>query len=128
MSDVLHGPSTGRNRDDGWLPLESAARYPDIPGSKGASTSVEAAIKIAPHAGRLRQAILKIFKAEPDRRFLPDEIAKLTQERELVIRPRCSELRRLGYLKFTGERRKNPDSGFDAAELTITPAGIEAVK
>jgi hypothetical protein len=128
MSDVLHGPDVGRNSDDGWLPLGSAARYPDIPGSKGGSTSAEAATKVAAHAGRLRQAILKIFKAEPNRGFLPDEIAALIHERELVIRPRCSELRRLGLLKYTGERRKNPVSGFDAAELVITPAGIEAAR
>jgi hypothetical protein len=128
MPNYVHDDKAGR-KSGGWLPLaELAEKYPHSPGFRVAGgTSEESAAKVAPHAGRLRQTILKVFMAEPARGFLPDEIATLINERELVIRPRCSELRRLGLLRFTGQRRKNPVSGFEAAELAITDKGLEAV-
>jgi hypothetical protein len=124
MAKHLHDDTTGRNRS-GWIPLaDLAEKFPHHPGHKGQETSREAAVKIAPHAGRLRKPILRAFMAVPDG-LVPDQVAKIIGERELTIRPRCSELRRLGLLRFTGGRRPN-ETGHDANVLEITPAGIEA--
>jgi hypothetical protein len=124
MSNHVHDDKAGRN-SGGWFPLSDLANnYPDAPGFKVEGTSSEAAAKIAPHAGRLRKPILRAFMNAPDG-LVPDQVAKIIGERDLTIRPRCSELRRLGLLAYIGGRRKN-ETGSDAYVLQITAAGIEA--
>jgi hypothetical protein len=122
QSDGYHTPR-GYDNDlfDG-----QPAKYPHSPGYRVRGTSSEAAAKIAPYAGRLRKPILEAFLNATDG-LVPDQVAKIIGERELVIRPRCSDLRRLGLLRHTGDRRKNEISGYEANVLTITAAGREAL-
>lgn len=79
-------------------------RYPRAPGFKVAGTSAEAAAKIAPNVDRLRDAVLAEIKRQP---ATADEIADRLERDCLAVRPRVSELRRLGKIVATDERRRN---------------------
>ena len=64
---------------------------------------------------------------------LYDNIGGLTDEQAVEISglvggwKRCSDLRRLGFITDTGDRRKTL-GGCQAMVCRITPAGIEALK
>ncbi len=64
---------------------------------------------------------------------LYDNIGGLTDEQAVEISElvggwkRCSDLRRLGFITDTGDRRKTL-GGCQAMVCRITPAGIEALK
>jgi len=94
------------------LPLwATAASYPLAAGSKTGGTSAEAAKKI--HAARLRNKALRVLQTNP-RGLTADEIAAELGESILSIRPRVSELKRLGEVEKTRERRRN-QSGMSAS-------------
>ena len=102
------------------LPLWSAAAgafdelrvsYPLAAGSKTGGTSAEAAKMI--HAARLRNKALRVLQTNPGG-LTADEIAAELGESILSIRPRVSELRRLGEVEKTSERRRN-ESGMSAS-------------
>lgn len=78
--------------------------YPDAPGFKREGTSQEAATAIASRGRQLRQKALEIIKTTP---HTADEVASTLGESILSIRPRCSELARLGKIQDSGERRLN---------------------
>lgn len=86
----------------GWTPT-----YPAAPGAKAAGTSQEAAEAMRPRAHILRAKVLACLKG---RSMTTDECASLLEESVLSIRPRFSELRALGLVTDTGDRRMN-DSG-----------------
>ena len=95
--------------------------YPDTPGYKGADgTSEAAATRIAASAPRLRriamQALHRLGAATPL------EVVQATGICREAIQPRFSELRRMGLVEATGDRRLNP-SGKWAAVLRLTDAG-----
>lgn len=80
--------------------------YPVVPGAKErGGTSQLAAEEIAPLAGRLRAAVLSILERRGP--ATPDEIADELDESPLSIRPRVTELIRLGLVRKTEERRRN---------------------
>jgi len=88
--------------------------YPEGPGykQKGA-TSQEA----AEQGEKKFETIRRKVRAEYDQgNFTPDEIAWRIEDTPANVRPRCSELRKMGELEPTGERRKN-DSGASAQVL-----------
>lgn len=99
--------------------------YPDAPGAKGADgTSQEAAAAIQPSVTRLRGLALRtldrlgaatVLEAVP--------VAGVTRE---SLQPRFSELRAMGLVEATGERRRNP-SGKNAAVLRLTVEGRAAL-
>lgn len=89
----------------GWTPV-----YPTVPGAKTSGTSQAAAEAMRPRAGILRAKVLACLK---DRALTADECADVLRETVLAIRPRFSELRALGQIIDTGERRQN-DSGRSA--------------
>lgn len=99
--------------------------YPDAPGAKGPDgTSQEAAAAIQPCASRLRSLALRtlgqlgaatVLEAVP--------VAGVPRE---SLQPRFSELRALGLVEATGERRRNP-SGKSAAVLRLTDEGRAAL-
>ena len=96
-------------------------RYPDIPGSKGPDgTSQDAAEAIKASVTRLRRTALHTL-GRLDRATTLECCSAANLPRE-SLQPRYSELRRLGLVKATGERRKNP-SGHSAAVLTLTEQG-----
>lgn len=84
--------------------------YPHSPGFKTEGTSRQAAAAIKPAVRGLRAAVLKSLTFAP---ATPDEIARRLGKSCLSIRPRLSELRRLGFVRETGERRRN-ESGHRA--------------
>lgn len=86
-----------------WTP-----RYPAVPGSKAAGTSSDAAEAMKPRAGILRAKVLDCLREYGP--MTADECADALRESVLAIRPRFSELRALGLVVDTGERREN-DSG-----------------
>ena len=78
-------------------------KYPSSPGYKVTGTSRAAAAQVEPKSKRIRARVMMAL-AE----FGPhtaDEIAALIIEDFANVRPRCSELRRLGFIEPHGTRR-----------------------
>ena len=78
--------------------------YPNIPGAKRTGTSKLAADSMRKRAPTLRDLVLQNLQ------FLPmtaDQVAMALGQSILSIRPRLSELLRLGKIVETSERRHN---------------------
>lgn len=114
VSDLgpLFGSPLGRTQSE-------PNRYPNHPGSKAPGTSVESAAAVASEAQFLRGLVMIALR---DRPMTADEIAERLGRSPLSIRPRVSELRALGRIVATGERRRNA-SGMSAAVWAL--AGSE---
>lgn len=78
--------------------------YPHSPGKRRTKTSRDAADAMKQRAPTLRDKVLALLKATA---MSPDECAKMLGETVLAIRPRVSELHRLGLIGLTGQTRKN---------------------
>ena len=78
--------------------------YPETPGSKTGGTSAESARKVAGVAEILRTKCLAALKVQP---MTADELAARMDESPFSIRPRVSELKRMGLIADTGHRRVN---------------------
>ncbi len=101
-------------------------RYPEHPGSKGTEgTSQAAAASIAGHTSHLRRRVLKAFAKHGELTAL--ELIDRMEESRWSIQPRISELRALGLVESTGERRRKP-SGKSGAVQRITALGWEVLK
>ncbi|MCA3721346.1 MarR family winged helix-turn-helix transcriptional regulator [Phenylobacterium sp.] len=96
-------------------------RYPAHPGSKGTDgTSQAAAAAMARHARPLQwRALETLGRIGPATALEVCEASKVARE---AMHPRLSELRVLGHVEPTGERRRNP-SGKSAAILRMTERG-----
>lgn len=91
--------------------------YPSTPGFKEDTTSREAAEAIASRTGQLQRLVLNhLALAGPS---TADEIANMTGETQFSIRPRCTELLRMGKIKDCGLRRKN-SSGRNAKVWSVS--------
>lgn len=100
-------------------------RYPLVPGAKGTDgTSQDAASSVAPAAPSLRRQAL-LWLAKLMKATVLEVVCASGISRE-ALQPRFSELRRMGLVEPTGERRRNP-SGKSAAVLRLTQAGREAL-
>ena len=82
--------------------------YPLTPGYKEPDgASKENAKRQSPEALNFkRRKAMSFFRAYPGG-LTSDEVADLMNENILAIRPRVSELRTLGKIESTGERRKS---------------------
>jgi len=80
-------------------------RYPEAPGAQDRETSQAAADFIAPTAPQLRARALAIV--ERSNVLTADEVAGRLGLSILSIRPRLTELSRLGKVRDGGTRRKN---------------------
>lgn len=85
-------------------PELTLAPYPNSPGYKAGGTSRDCAIAIAGEAHVLRERVHELLR---QRELTADECAACLEETVLSIRPRLSELRKLGKIVETGARRKN---------------------
>lgn len=85
--------------------------YPEAPGYQDTDTSKAAAEWMRPEVGALHRACLEIVAVLPS---TPDEVAIIIGRDKLAIRPRMTELRALGLIEDSGERRRNPSSGLKA--------------
>lgn len=81
--------------------------YPNQPGFKKRGTSSRAAREMANKAPTLRDRCLEVLQHYE---FTPDEVAHALQVSILAIRPRISELSKMGLIEETGGYREN-DSG-----------------
>ena len=80
--------------------------YPNWPGFRARDTSKAAADAMAPKAGSLRDRTYWIIEASVIGQTA-DEVASLMDESILAIRPRVTELARMGLIRDSGHRRKN---------------------
>lgn len=79
--------------------------YPVSPGVKsGDDTTIAAALAIEPVAAIIREKVMALLVG---RNLTTDEAATMLGLSVLSVRPRFSELRMLGKVFDTGERRKN---------------------
>jgi CRP-like cAMP-binding protein len=85
----------------------SGLDYPIEPGHRGISTSIEAAEAIAPSIGRLQRIVLSAIGDAGFRGLTSQELADLTGIDFGSVQPRTSELRRLGLISDSGDRRRN---------------------
>lgn len=85
-------------------------RYPDVPGHRDTDTSRAAADSMRESATTLRGRCLAVLRVEP---LTADEAAAKLGVSILAIRPRCTELARMGLVRDTGRRRMN-ESGRSA--------------
>jgi hypothetical protein len=115
---------TGRD-DDGMDDLFGKAPegYPQTPGWKEPTTSRDAADAIESMAETIRGEALRALKQS---RYYgrvgltSDQVAKAIGRSILAVRPRITELKLMGLIIRTGERRLN-DSGMLAAVWVATP-------
>lgn len=80
------------------------AVYLAIPGHRNRATSREAAAAMAPRCRDLRARVLTALRR---RAMTADEVATWLGESILSIRPRCTELFRLGQIADSGLTRRN---------------------
>jgi hypothetical protein len=86
--------------------------YPLSPGSKASGPSGDAAQAISGSAKILREQVLQAIAAAPTG-LSADSVADLLNKSVLSVRPRVSELRRLGEICPSNRRAKN-QSGMTA--------------
>jgi predicted ArsR family transcriptional regulator len=99
--------------------------YPDAPGFKISGPSEQAAETMGSTANKMRAAVLAQI-AQYSSGATADEIAKDLNLSVLSVRPRVSELKRLGEIKQTGGRRKN-ESGMTATVWQIAPQSAPSI-
>ncbi len=80
----------------------AARAYPDRPGAKARSTSFEAAEGMAEKAPSLRDQVLAEIRREA---ATPEQVALRLGVPLMNVRPRCSELARLGLIEDSRVRR-----------------------
>ena len=86
--------------------IEEPTAYPDVPGSKAAGTSQEAAEQMQSRAATLRADVYRTLLTSKVP-LTADQIAYRLGENILSIRPRCSELVATGRIMDSGERGEN---------------------
>lgn len=91
--------------------------YPFRPGHKAAGPSAEAAECVAGSAKNLRSEVLRIMILTAHS-MTADEIAAELKKSVLSVRPRVSELHRMGLIHPAGGRGKN-DSGMSATRWEV---------
>lgn len=90
-----------------------APSYPRSPGFLDRDTSRKAAVYVAERVNALRGRSFAVVSAAGSYGRTADEVADILDETVLSIRPRFTELLRLGKIRDSGQRRKN-ESGRSA--------------
>ncbi len=81
--------------------------YPNAPGHRGVSTSMEAAEALAPKLGRLQKIVLDAISNAGARGLTTNELADHLGIDRSAVQPRTSELKRQGLIKDSKDRRPN---------------------
>ncbi|WP_294390347.1 hypothetical protein [uncultured Sphingomonas sp.] len=97
-------------------------RYPAAPGAQDRDTSRAAADAIAPKAQILRHMALDVL--ERSNGLTADQVAARLGMSILSIRPRITELSRMGKVRDTGERRRNASGKNAIVWAAIQPARL----
>lgn len=98
-------------------------RYPNAPGAQARDTSQAAADAIAADAPTLRARALRVL--ERSNGLTADEVAGRLGLSILAIRPRVTELSRLGKVRDSGERRKNASGRPAIVWAPVHPAHLK---
>lgn len=78
--------------------------YPEVPGHKRQDTSAAAAMAMESSAGTIRSRCLRCLDG---RDLTADEVADILNLSILTVRPRMTELLRMGKIEDSGLRRFN---------------------
>uniref|UniRef100_UPI0035C96E9E hypothetical protein n=1 Tax=uncultured Sphingomonas sp. TaxID=158754 RepID=UPI0035C96E9E len=97
--------------------------YPAAPGAQNRDTSRAAADAIAPAAAMLRDRALAVV--ERSNGLTADEVAGRLGLSILSIRPRLTELSRLGKVRDSGVRRKNVSGKAAIVWAPVHPARLK---
>lgn len=97
--------------------------YPHAPGAQDRDTSRAAAVEIAPEAQQLRARALAVV--ERSNGLTADEVAGKLGLSILSIRPRMTELSRLGKVRDSGRRRANVSGRNAIVWAPVFPARIK---
>lgn len=97
--------------------------YPNRPGSKGRDTSRQAGAKMAGAAPVLRQRVLDAF--ERSNGMTADECAGKLGLSILTVRPRVTELSRLGRIRDGGLRRQNGSGRSAIVWVPVFPSALK---
>jgi hypothetical protein len=97
----------------------SRLTYPDRAGFKTTGPSEDAAQAITGAAKLLREQVLQVIAAAPNG-LSADDVADRLNRSVLSVRPRVSELRRLGEIRPSDRRTKN-QSGMTATIWVTSP-------
>jgi predicted ArsR family transcriptional regulator len=81
--------------------------YPDRPGWKARDASLEAAYAVARHATTLRERVHSFLQDRYPAVFSADQIADSLGETILSVRPRVSELKKMGAIEAVSQRHQN---------------------
>lgn len=87
--------------------LWDGSTYPDAPGHRGVSTSIEAADAMASKLGRLQHLVLGFIRDQGLRGATADECAAGLSLDRCSVQPRTSELRRKRLILDSEQRRRN---------------------
>lgn len=98
-------------------------RYPHAPGAQDRDTSQAAAEDIAPKSTILRALALDVL--ERSNGLTADEVAGRLGMSILSIRPRCTELSRLGKIRDSGHRRTNASGKRAIVWMAVNPARLK---
>lgn len=96
--------------------------YPHQPGAQDRDTSRRAADEVAPAAPLLRARALDVI--ERSNGLTADEVAGRLGLSILSIRPRITELTRLGKVRDSGARRKNASGKSAIVWAPVFPARL----
>jgi predicted transcriptional regulator len=97
-------------------------RYFGSPGAQDRDTSRAAATAIAPAAATIRAQVLALF--ERSRGLTADEAAGRLGLSILTVRPRVTELARMGRLRDSGARRTNGSGKSAIVWSPVYPAAL----
>jgi hypothetical protein len=98
-------------------------RYPHQPGAQDRDTSQDAAAATARTAPILRAAALAVL--EKSNGLTADEVAGRLGMSILSIRPRLTELSRLGKVRDGGERRRNASGKSAIVWVPVFPTRLK---
>lgn len=87
--------------------------YPRAPGHKEQTTSKDAARAVRGDAALLRERVFETVRSSGAAGRTADEAASLLERSVLSVRPRITELGKVGRIMRTGARREN-ESGLKA--------------
>lgn len=104
--------------------MQDLFSYPDTPGFKSRETSAAAAEEVAQSAPLLRGRCLSVL--ERSNGLTADEVAGRLGVSILSVRPRVSELTRLGKVRDSGERRENASGKRAIVWAAVQPARLQS--